>query len=147
MSEIQGFGPTQPLRSAAPASRPAAARAAESEAPYAGYGTDDVQVSSRGLEAAPSPTVQAAPAAPAAPSAPRVETPVLSEVDGFIVAGAGQSASGLSMAADVGRSFSAGPIAMLDEPGPAAVEFPDLSLNGPSTAFEGLFRLGGARIA
>lgn len=147
MSEIQGFGPTQPLRSAAPATRPAAPRAVESDASYAGYGSDDVQVSSLGIDAVPSPTAAAAPAAPVAAPAPRVETPVLAEIDGFMIAGAGQSASGLSAGADTGRAFSAGPIAMIDEPGPATVEFPDLSLNGPSTAFEGLFGLSGARLA
>lgn len=146
MSEIQGFGPTQPLRSAAPAARPAAARAPETEASF-GFGSDDVQVSYLGIEEAPSPAVQAAPVPPAAAPAARAETPVLAEVDGFIVAGAGQAASGLSAGADAGRTFSAGPIAMIDEPGPALVEFPDLSLNGPSTASEGFFGLSGARIA
>lgn len=147
MSEIQGFGPTQPLRSAAQAARPAAARAPQTEASF-GFGSDDVQVSYLGIEDAPSPTAAAVPAAPtAAAPALRAEAPVLAEVDGFIVAGAGQSASGLSAGADAGRTFSAGPIAMIDEPGPTTVEFPDLSLNGPSTAFEGLFGLSGARIA
>lgn len=146
MSEIQGFSPTQPLRSAPPQVRPAIARSVEAE-PCFGFGSDDVQVSSRDLETAPSPLPEPAAAAPAVAVLPRAETPAIAEVDGFIVAGAGQAPTSLSRGADVGRSFSAGPIAMLDEPGPAALEFPGLSLNGPSTAAEGLFGLSGFRLA
>lgn len=148
MSEIQGLGPTQPLRPAS-AARPSIARPAERLEEAPGFGSDAVHVSRVPLEfpAAPAPPERIELPHVPMPVLPRVELPTFQEVDGFIVAGGGQAPSCLSRGADAGRTFSTGPIAMIDEPTPATVEFPGLSLNGPSTAGEGLFSLGGLRLA
>ena len=148
MSEIQGLGPTQPVRPAAPANRPNMARpAAQNENPSS-FGSDDVQVSCHSQET-PRPAVEPGPlapqvqvAAPAASESPRVE-----EVDGFIVAGAPQVTSSASRCAEVDRTFGSGPIAVIDEPSPALMPYPELTLNGPSTAAAGLFSLAGNRLA
>lgn len=153
MSEIQGFGPGQPIRPASPLSRPAPSKPAEQVEESAGFGSDAVQVTgsydqeAARLHEAPS----GAPAARTAPTQPGAEQavgrPAIEEIDGFIVAGGGAAASGLSRGADAGRATPTGPIAMIDEPVAAEIEFPGLSLNGPSSAGEGLFDLSGRRLA
>jgi len=68
--------------------------------------------------------------------------------DGFLVAGDPGSANATSLTPQI-RVSGMGPIAMIDEPSHAApgVQFPELSLNGPSTIQEGLFGLSGQRLA
>ncbi len=148
MNEIQGLGPTQPLRSAAPANRPNMARpSAQNDSPSS-FGSDDVQVSCHS-PVSPSPAVEPEPSTPqvqvAAPTAS--ESPRVEEVDGFIVAGAPQATSSASRCAEVDRTFGSGPIAVIDEPSPALIPYPELALNGPSTAASGLFSLAGNRLA
>ncbi len=68
--------------------------------------------------------------------------------DGFLVAGDPGSANATSLTPQMLVS-GLGPIAMIDEPTRSApgVQFPELSLNGPSTIQEGLFGLSGQRLA
>ncbi len=148
MNEIQGLGPTQPLRPAAPATRGNQPKPAVPTDSPSNYGDDAVQVSSPSPQAR-RPAVEVEPptaraqAAPASTSpAPRVE-----EVDGFIVAGATQVPASSRPGPEVGGTFGSGPIAVIDEPSPALVAQPELWLNGPSTASAGLFSLAGQRLA
>ena len=84
---------------------------------------------------------------PAHRPAPHGGTSQVEEVDGFIVAGTSQVASPAGRKAEVGSILGAGPIAVIDEPSPELLRFPDLSLNGPSTASAGLYSLAGNRLA
>lgn len=147
MSDIQGLGSTPPLRAALPATRSGPARPAAQPEALSAFGQDAVQVS-LGVPTPSSPVPVAAPPEPRVPEAmapaPR---PRLEEVDGFFVAGSGQVPCGAGLGTPSIRNFEAGPIALLDEPGPAEAGFPELGLNGPSTAAEGLFTLGGFRLA
>ncbi|MGI5844754.1 MAG: hypothetical protein ACOX9B_11315 [Candidatus Xenobium sp.] len=68
--------------------------------------------------------------------------------DGFLVAGGPGSANATSLTPQVNVS-GLGPIAMIDEPSHSApsVQFPELSLNGPSNVQEGIYGLSGTRLA
>lgn len=169
MSEIHGFGPVQPLRPTGNASR------AQGPAPAAEVNTPAIQdqvslIADAGLKAEAPAQAQAAPpatAAPAAPSGPAVDvtayyTPEggvafgptsgnrsIEDFDGFFVATHEQGHSLMQSLTPPVEASGLGPIAMIDDPKPeaAGVEFPDLSLNGPSSAHEGFFGLSGRRLA
>lgn len=168
MSEIHGFGPVQPLRPAGNVSR------AQGPAPAAEVNTPAIQdevslMADAGLKAEAPAQAQAAPptAAPAAPSGPAVDVKAyytpgggvafgpttgsrnVEDFDGFFVATHEQGHTLMQSLTPTVEASGLGPIAMIDDPKPeaAGVEFPDLSLNGPSTAHEGFFGLSGRRLA
>jgi len=148
MSEIQGLGPTQPVRPAAPATRANLARpAVQTECPSS-FGDDAVQVSTPAPQTRrPSVDPGASPARVQAAPAASSEVARVEEVDGFIVAGATQAPANTNRGTDVGCTFGSGPIAVIDEPAPSLVCPPEIWLNGPSTASAGLYTLTGLRLA
>lgn len=168
MNEIHGFGPVQPLRPTGNVSR------AQGPAPAAEVNTpavqDEVSLNTGATLKAEAPVqAQAAPptAAPAAPSGPVVDvnafytadggvafgpqsgTRSVEDFDGFFLATHEQGHTMLQSLTPQVEASGLGPIAMIDDPKPevSGVEFPDLSLNGPSTAHEGFFGLSGRRLA
>lgn len=147
MSEIQGLGASQNLRPAVPATRTSLARPEiPIEAPSS-FGSDAVQMSGGPSDLPPPHAAQVPAPLPAHRPAPHGGTSQVEEVDGFIVAGTSQVASPAGRKAEVGSILGAGPIAVIDEPSPELLRFPDLSLNGPSTASAGLYSLAGNRLA
>lgn len=165
MNEIHGFGPVQPLRQTGGASR------AQGPAPAAEVNTPVVQdevTLHAGAELKAEAPVQAQAAPPtAAPSGPPVDvnayytpeggvsfgpqtgTRTVEDFDGFLLASQTQGHTMLQSLTPQVEASGLGPIAMIDDPKPEVqgIEFPDLSLNGPSSAHEGFFGLSGRRLA
>lgn len=167
MNEIHGFGPLQPLRPTGSVFRmQGPAPSAEVNSPVL---QDEVTLQADAgaiAEApvqAPAATPSSAPASPAVPAAEvaayytpdggvmfgSAGTRSVESFDGFLVASQTQGNARVASLAPSIAASGMGPIAMIDEPSPepAGVEFPDLSLNGPSTASEGFFGLSGRRLA
>ncbi len=147
MSDIQGLGASQNVRPAVPAVRTSPVRPEIPIETPSSFGNDAVQMSGGSSFLSPALT----PEAPAPPArerlAPHGGSSRVEEVDGFIVAGPPQVPATTSRSTEVGSILNSGPIAVIDEPSPEILRFPDLSLNGPSTASAGLFSLGGNRLA
>jgi hypothetical protein len=147
MSEIQGLGASQNVRPAVPALRTSPARPELPIETPSSFGSDAVQMSG-GTSTLPPALPLEAPAPPVRECPPphggsaRVE-----EVDGFIVAGPPQVPVAASRSTEVASILAPGPIAVIDETSPEILRFPELSLNGPSTASAGLFSLSGNRLA
>ena len=164
MNEIHGFGSLQPLR---PTGAPRIQAPATTPEVLTPEFRDEVSLPANLATSIPEAPAPAAPATPAAPAAaPQVDMHAYYTPDGGVRFSREaekrevQSFDGFLLAADMGptsiSSFTPkldvsglGPIAVLDEPSPepAGVEFPELSLNGPSTAQEGFFGLSGRRLA
>jgi len=147
MSDIQGLGAPQIIRPAVPSVRTSPVRPESPIESPSSFGSDAVQMSVGSSGLPPALAVEA-PAPPARERlTPQGGSSRVEEVDGFIVAGPPQVAPSTSRSTEVGSILSSGPIAVIDEPSPEILRFPDLSLNGPSTASAGLFSLGGNRLA
>lgn len=161
MNELKGFGAGQPIRPTSAGNRPAAARpGAEDGSTGAGFGVDAAEVSplqapADEVAAPPAPRVEVAPEQPLNawydPDTRtinfRAEMPATEAYDGFMVS-AGFVGNRPVEFGGTPSAAATGPIALIDD-APAATppEFPGLSLNGPSTAGEGLVGLSGRRFA
>lgn len=163
MNEIHGFGPLQPLR---PAGAPRVQGPAATPEVSTPEQRDEVNLHAQASAPQAAPEAPAAAPAPATPAAPpQVDVHAFYTADGGVMFSREsgkrevQSFDGFLLAADMGPSgvsslapqlevSGLGPIAMIEEPQrEVTVEFPGLSLNGPSTAHEGFFGLSGTRIA
>ena len=162
MNEIHGFGPMQPLRPSNLGRPQAPAATPEVSVPTS---RDEVNLRLDLPEVARPEVSPETPALlnkrPAAqPETPRysVEGGVfftrednklgVQDFDGFLVASGAGSATVSTLTPQIQVS-GLGPIAVIEEPSLEAsgLQFPELSLNGPATAQEGLFALGGQRLA
>ena len=154
MNELHGFGPMQPLRPGATVRPQIPLAAPEAIAPEA---RDEVNL----RVDLPAPPALSGPQAPVVqlPAGPQADLPAaklsgafgpreVQDFDGFLVASTPNVGSVSSLSPQV-QVTGLGPIAMIDEPAPQthSVQFPELSLNGPSTVGEGLFGLSGQRLA
>ena len=146
MSEIQGLGASQNVRPAVPALRTSPARPELPIETPSSFGSDAVQMSG-GTSTLPPALPLEAPAPPVRECPPphggsaRVE-----EVDDSSWRAA-QVPVAASRSTEVASILAPGPIAVIDETSPEILRFPELSLNGPSTASAGLFSLSGNRLA
>jgi hypothetical protein len=147
MSEIQGLGASQNVRPALPALRTSPVRPELPIETPSSFGNDAVQMSGGTSALPPSRPPRAPPPPVRECPPPQGASALVEEVDGFIVAGLPQVPTATSRSTEVSSILAPGPIAVIDENPPEILHFPELSLNGPSTATTGLFSLSGNRLA